>query len=127
AIAALPFVGREHADGHLLGFAVVLPREADLADRRAVMAACAELEENGLHVSNLVHWKVEPTEADSPYLNLRPNTWVRASRIWQTATPILLDRFPKKKGPTVEDILRAACVNAGLPAPEEIEHGPYSK
>ena len=127
AIAALPFVDREHADGHLLGFAVILPQGADLGARRAVAAACADLENNGLHVSNLVKWEIEAMDADNPYQNLRPHTWTRPSRVWRTVTPILLDRFPKSKGPTVEAILRAACRNVGLPEPDSIEQGPYSK
>lgn len=126
AVAALPFVGRDHADGRLMGFAVVLPRNADLAARRLVMGACSDLENNGLHISNLAKWMIEGVDADSPYQNLRPHTWTHPSRIWCSVTPILLDRFPKKKGPTVEEILRASCLRAGLPEPVEIVHGPYS-
>ena len=33
AVVGLPFVGREHADGHLMGFAVILPR-ATVAEER---------------------------------------------------------------------------------------------
>jgi CRISPR-associated protein Csb2 len=127
AIAALPFVDRDYADGHLMGFAVILPQGADLAARRLVMGACSDLENNGMHISNLTKWEIEGVDADSPYQNLRPHTWARPSRIWRSVTPILLDRFPKKKGPTVEEILRVSCVRVGLPEPVEIAHGPYSK
>jgi CRISPR-associated protein Csb2 len=126
AIAALPFVGRPHADGRLMGFAVILPRNVDLDRRRAVMGACADLENNGLHISNLIKWKIEAMDADNPYQNLRPHTWIRPSRVWRTVTPILLDRFPKKKGPSVEQILRTACIRVGLPEPASIEHSPFS-
>lgn len=57
---------------------------------------------------------------------LRPGTWSRESLRWATVTPILLDRFPKKKGPTVEDLIRLACAWVGLPEPGWVEHGPFS-
>jgi CRISPR-associated protein Csb2 len=129
AVAALPFVEHEHADGRLMGFAVILPREAELHDRRVVLGACADLAANGLNIDKESgwHWRVEAEDAATPFHALRPTTWTRPSRIWRTVTPILLDRFPKRKGPTVEEILRLACRRAGLPEPECISHGPYSE
>jgi len=126
-MAALPFVGREHADGHLMGFALILPHDASLTDRRSVLSACRELEERGLHISETVgDWSVEATDTTTMNQTLRPMTWTRPSRVWRTVTPILLDRFPKKKGPGVEEILAAGCRRIGLPDPSGIEHGPYS-
>jgi CRISPR-associated protein Csb2 len=126
AIVGLPFVGREHADGHLMGFAVVMPREATVAERRTVLAACGKLAENMLHIPGVGDWGLETVDSTPLNWTLRPATWTRAARRWSTVTPILLDRFPKKKGPTVEEILAAACRRIGLPSPEKIEHGPYS-
>lgn len=126
AVVALPFVGRKHADGHLMGFAVVMPRDAGAAERRTVLAACGALAARGLHIPGLGDWALEAVDLASLNWTLRPATWTRASRRWSTVTPILLDRFPKKKGPTVEEILAAACRRIGLPAPVEIEHSPYS-
>jgi CRISPR-associated protein Csb2 len=127
AVAGLPFVGSPHADGHTMGFAVVLPRGASLDDRRLVLRACAELAEHGLHLPGLGHWSLEPSEPDTIDWTLRPETWTRPSRAWQSATPILLDRFPKKNGPRVEEIVSASCRRVGLPDPVKIEHGPYAK
>ena len=45
AIVALPFVGAEHADGHLMGFAIVLPRDVTPEGRLEVMRACQGLSE----------------------------------------------------------------------------------
>ena len=124
AVMPLPFVGREHADGHLLGFAVVLPRGITPHQRRVALAACNKLSE--LKMGPAGKWVVEP-ERDTPLAwNLRPAPWTRASRRWSTATPILLDRFPKKKGPGVEEIISAACRRIGLPDPSSIHHSPYS-
>jgi CRISPR-associated protein Csb2 len=127
AIVPLPFVGHEHADGHLVGFAVILPRDAAATDRRTVLAACAELAERGLNIPGVGNWELEAADAAAPNRTLRPETWTRPCRAWRTVTPILLDRFPKKKGASVEEILGASCRRIGLPEPEQIEHGPYSE
>lgn len=50
AIASLPFSG---ADGHLVGFAVILPRSAGSEERRAVHGACARLQDRGVHLSKV--------------------------------------------------------------------------
>ncbi len=89
------------------------------------MAAAAGLEDNGIHLSKtLGDWRVA-LDFSPAAQTLWPATWTRPSKRWASVTPILLDRFPKRKGPTVEDILTAACVRAGLPEPT-ISHGPYS-
>ncbi|MCC6936561.1 MAG: type I-U CRISPR-associated protein Cas5/Cas6 [Thermomicrobiales bacterium] len=125
AVVALPFVGYENADGHLMGFAVVPPRGVSFADRRAVLAACGELVKNGLHIKGVGHWGIIPPETVPMTLTLRPSTWTRPAYRWKSVTPVLLDRFPKK-GVTTESILRLACERAGLPDPVKIEHQPYS-
>jgi len=126
AIAALPFVGRKHADGHLMGFAVILPRQSDPAGRRAVLAACGDLSRRGLHIPGIGDWQVEPEEGTSLANTLRASTWIRPSCTWRSVTPVLLDQFPKKNGRTTEEILALACERAGLPAPMSIHHQPYS-
>ena len=126
AIAALPFVGTQHADGHLLGFAVIIPRNAGAEERRAVRAACAPLQHKGVHLSKVLgEWMVE-VDLDPLARTLRPFTWTRPSLKWSSATPILLDRFPKKSM-NVEDILRKSCERVGLPEPTDIGHSPFSQ
>jgi CRISPR-associated protein Csb2 len=129
ALAALPFVGGKYGDGHLMGFAVALPRKASVADQRGVLRACGMLVENerGLHIPGIGDWKLEPVELAAKNSTLRAESWTRVARQWSTVTPILLDRFPKKKGPTVEEIVASACRRISLPAPDAIEHGPYSR
>jgi CRISPR-associated protein Csb2 len=125
AIAALPFVGTQHADGHLMGFAVIVPRNAGAEERRAVRAACAPLQHKGVHLSKVIgDWRVE-VDLDPLAQTLRPHQWTHPSLKWASVTPILLDRFPKK-GAGVEDILRASCARIGLPEPTSIEHSPFS-
>jgi CRISPR-associated protein Csb2 len=126
AVIGLPFVGRQHADGHLMGFAVILPARTEVVQRRSVFATCATLAARGLHIPGIGDWSLEAVDATPLNHNLRPATWTRPSRHWTSITPILLDRFPKKNGPAVEDILAAACRRIGLPSPLSIEHSPYS-
>jgi CRISPR-associated protein Csb2 len=127
AIVALPFVGSEYGDGHLMGFAVVAPRMADLSEKRVVLGACTMLAENGVNIPGFGDWKIEAADAAAPQATLRSGTWSRAARVWRSVTPILLDRFPKKKGPTVEEIVGLACERAGLPAPASVDHSPYAQ
>jgi CRISPR-associated protein Csb2 len=126
AVVGLPFVGREHADGHLMGFAVIFPRATDMGERIAVLRACRALEGRGVNIPRIGDWEVEVEEEAALNQSLRAATWTRPSRVWRTVTPILLDRFPKKKGLGVEEILAASCRRIGLPNPVGIEHGPYS-
>ncbi len=126
AIVGLPFVGREHADGHLLGFAVVMPRDTAMLERRKVLAACGTLSRGGLCIPGAGQWALEIVDSTPMNRTLRAGTWTRPALRWSSVTPILLDRFPKKRGPTVEEILTSACRRIGLPAPARIAHGPYS-
>ena len=73
-----------------------------------------------------ITWTVEAEEEAAISQTLRSATWRRPARTWRTATPILLDRFPKKNGPGVEEIVAASCRRIGLSDPIAIEHGPYA-
>jgi len=124
AITALPFTSHQHADAHLVGFSVVVQRAMTLSDRLAVLKACSSLQR--VHLSApLAPWTVELIRETPREKTLQQATWTKTSKSWSSITPILLDRFPKKKGPGVEEILATACKNVGLPKPR-ITHGPYS-
>lgn len=122
--AALPFTGHKHADGRLMGVAVVLPRSITTTLRRRTLRTCASIEKINLKDKS-AFWTVELCGFDILEYTLRPQTWNGCSETWASVTPILLDRFPKKNLP-VEEILASACERAGLPRPIEIEHSPYS-
>jgi CRISPR-associated protein Csb2 len=126
AVIGLPFVGGQYGDGHLMGFALVLPRGTNVVEQRLVMGACGALVQKGLRIPGIGDWALEPVDWAPRNSTLGSEVWIHAAKQWSTVTPILLDRFPKKKGPTVEEILANACRRIGLPAPESIEHGPYS-
>jgi CRISPR-associated protein Csb2 len=124
AFVALPFVGHQYADGRLMGVAVVLPRTIGTAPRRKILRACASIDKINLKDES-AFWDVELCGLDIPQRALRPQTWSGPAVTWASVTPILLDRFPKKKLP-VEEILATGCERAGLPRPVEIVHGPFS-
>ncbi len=145
AVVPLPFVGSEHADGALLGVALVLPRSADPAERRAVLRTVGRYE--AAHSA--------PGDDDTPVLplhlgtagvlqlqrvvwgehknaGLRPRTWSRPARRWATATPVALDRNPgdlhdpdPAKRRAAFEVATADVVEAvrriGLPAPVGVD------
>lgn len=134
----LPHVGRIHADGKLLGLAVVMPYL--LRDPRNLDALFNLFDENG----ELREFELKLGQAGTVQLSLHhsgmmptslnPRTWSRPSKVWGTVTPIILDRHLKTKLPRgqdpqaaaeaqrrrdeeMEQIIRAACVRVGLPEP----------
>lgn len=123
AYVPLPVTGSPHADGRIMGIAVVLPRDSSPEERRNVRIACGALSEINLK-DVLGHWPVELAGLNPESSTLRTMTWSKPSARWATATPILLDRFPKKNGPTVKELIITSCARIGLPAPE-VEHSPY--
>jgi CRISPR-associated protein Csb2 len=125
AFLALPDVGREHADGHLLGLAVAVP-ELPRPERAAVVGAVLGLCGTGrdgavaLRVPRL--GRVELMYAPG---HVRPwgasqQRWRRGSRRWVSATPMVLDRHPKRPA-TVADEIRRCLRTVGLPEPVDVQ------
>jgi CRISPR-associated protein Csb2 len=122
AFAALSNVGGKFGDGRLMGLAVILPASIAKADRRIALRACASIE--SINLGELGEWKVEIANFDVTQRTLKPDTWMRPARRWNTITPILLDRYPKKNLST-EELLVTACLRAGLPAPSRCTYGTH--
>lgn len=139
AIFPLPHVGRKHAAGHLLGIGLALPRPEEIGLSRAEFLGAwnqvqaALFGESGTLelVASDKSWSVllTPVASPSPPYALRPSRWTRPSTLWQSVTPVILDRHPKphfRKDPTAwqascETILRNACERIGLPSPVKVE------
>lgn len=123
AFLALPDVGHDYADGHLLGLAVAVP-ELPAAERRAVLAAVLGLRRDG-NVADLRVPGIGSVELIySPGLirpwGASPRRWCRGSRRWISATPMILDRYPKH--PTqIEAEVCAGLRRVGLPEPVDIQ------
>lgn len=138
AIVPLPFVGFPHADGHVMGFAVIPPRDSLILEDKVFLAALrrvAPIDENrgrrvmevtsGEGTSSDRAFSIELSPAFEPPPGLRsldPALYTRPSRTFATATPIVLDRFLKRRGEAREEeirgLLAGACRNIGLPEPE---------
>jgi CRISPR-associated protein Csb2 len=143
AVVPLPFVGREFADGCLLGIALVLPRTADAAARHAMSRAIGAFEARYRDATSddAPELKLELGEQPlflrrvvwgSDRAALNPRRWGGPSRRWATATPIALDRNPgdlhdvdpaRRDGAfrKATEAVAEAVERIGLPSPAEID------
>jgi len=137
ACIPLPFVGHEHADGHLLGVGLVFPRSVDRRERgRAagplLMNSDGRPREVVLKLGRLGVWKLRKRDWTEWRDALKPETWTAhpsGAMTWASATPVVLDRFPKSDRvkdragwiAEVADIVRNACTRIGLPEPTGID------
>ena len=132
AFFPLPFVGSTHADGHLMGVAMAIPRDVPEAEQRRVIGALlfdGAGEERQLKLwSTAWEWRVEREKRTSAPETLAIQTWTRASRTWASVTPVVLHHYPKKnRDADVERIVREAFASALLPEPVAIEVQPVSQ
>jgi CRISPR-associated protein Csb2 len=129
----LPFVGREHSDGKLMGVALALPRDLDAAEADRCLGALLR-DESGLpHSIRLFdgQWfdcQAEWETRESPPWSLRPETWTGPARRWASVTPVVLDRHfdGKDKWEQAAESVKTACERIGLPRPSEVLLHPVS-
>ena len=134
AYLPLGFVDFEHADGHLLGIAIVVPTEFEHTERLFELLTKHEVEEQrgvpllAMTVKNpqlenrvigeLVLELDERPEGRRPF-NLKSFTWTHAAEVWRTVTPIMLPQFPRR-GLTAEEVVANACLDSGFPEPSHV-------
>jgi CRISPR-associated protein Csb2 len=103
-----------YARGELLGLAMLLPRQIDPRERaqclRALLAVDHILPE-GRRVE-----VAPPTHA----LSLAAGTWSRPARVWESVSPVVLDRYPRRSL-GLEKILADSVERAGYPRPLHVE------
>ena len=137
----LPFVGHPHADGSIKGIAVAIPRGASNDARRAIHRALWSWEKAQGSTGDAVPLvltlgargtvRIRRTEHGALPWSTRWDRWTRPSRVWVTATPIALDRFPGDLGArdpakamaayvAAEQTVASACANIGLPRPTQV-------
>ncbi len=137
AFLALPFVGYPHADGHLMGLAIALPKGISPAERGRWLSPLLVDQETGeaaesalkLWGQDLPDWTLQLEERPSPPLILQNETWTKPSTTWASVTPVVLDRFPKASRTDdrrqwhseVVEIIKLSCTRAGLPEPVEVD------
>ena len=128
AFLPLPFVGSEHADGHLLGLALAIPKLIDQAEVGRCLNPVLGFDENGfrrrvhLYDGANFDWHLEMEGGDSPPAALRSRAWTRPARRWATVTPIVFDRHPKggEREAQAEAMVAEACERIGLPHPVDV-------
>ncbi len=139
AFLALPFVGHEHADGALMGCALVLPRDIPTRDRETLLRLVAKWEmersdQRGnltLAGGTLPSFIIRRVEL-SAKAALDPTRWCRASTRFITATPIALDKNPgnlrsnqdgtaKKAALEAEQSISDACLRIVGARPSSVE------
>lgn len=140
AVVPLSFTGFPHADGRVLGFALIPPSGADLFEDdtfRKVLRKLAPLDDKygrrvlevkstqGATANQTFALKFSPSfEAPLGLRSLDPAFYTRAVCRFATVTPIVLDRYLKKQGEArIEEIseqIATACERIGLPRPEAV-------
>ena len=117
---ALPDVGHDHADGHILGVALAVPRDLPLADltlllRAVIMDPLVQLRMPGGSTLTLQY--------GADRYGLQPSRWVagsRGSREWVTATPLMLDGHLRRGRDEASEVARSLTI-AGYPSPADVE------
>ena len=128
ALLPLPFVANEHADGHLLGLALAMPKHLEPAEVGRCLNPVLGFNEAGallqVHLYDGPHldWLLELERGDSPTAALRSRVWTRPARRWATVTPIVFDRHPKGRDreAQAEEMVAEACERIGLPRPVDV-------
>ncbi|MDO4888671.1 MAG: type I-U CRISPR-associated protein Csb2 [Actinomycetaceae bacterium] len=122
AYLGLPFVGNEHSDGQLMALAVAIPGlEYDERMRilRGILGEDPE-RETLLRVNGFKHeFKLRYAPDETRPVTATVERWTDPARTWATATPLVLDRFPKDGD--LAAAVAESFVNAGLPEPREVD------
>lgn len=138
SLVPLAFTGFPFADGHVLGYALVPPRDSTILKDETFLQAIRSLapldEATGRRVmtiygwgdsesSNLFEVSLSPTLEFSRH-SLNPRLYTGVGRTYATVTPLVLDRHVKRKGSAreeeIEQLIADACLRTGLPRPERI-------
>lgn len=126
-----------HANGALFGMGIVFPRAVSRSDRARVLAPLL-IDANGeaklvrLKLGRLGTWTLVRNAGDDRRASIEVLNWTgnpeKGARAWASATPVVLDRFPKTDrlkdraawDEEVAAIIRASCVRIGLPEPSVV-------
>jgi CRISPR-associated protein Csb2 len=121
---ALPDVGHEHADGHVLGLALAVPGDLPRADLVALLKAVIPL--TGLRLPGgrtlgLVYGAGDRAGLSPEHWGGQPGA---GSREWVTATPVMLDGHLRRGRRSEASEVARSLVIAGYPQPAEVEVSP---
>jgi CRISPR-associated protein Csb2 len=134
-IAPLAFLGSAYASGTVFGFALIPPRARDLLldpEFQCAVRAVIRREEEDRRAIVLGRLGLAfAVGGETERRSLDPSRYVAEASIWATCTPIVLDHHLKQVGNAareaeIAELIRQACVNAGLPEPGRIGAGKHS-
>ena len=134
---ALPNVGHAHADGRIMGLAVMLPEALGDEAARAAFRAIGKWEEAGpdrrcrLRLAGGVTIELRRKQPPFELRTLRSQTWERPSPEWVSVTPIALPKNPgrlasgspasrSRAWAAAEEQVRQSCLHVGLPQPAAV-------
>jgi len=134
ALAPLPFVGAPHADGRIMGLALILPYELNPQEAGLGLDSILHDPANGLSRAHRLfdgQWLECSMDLDTrerPPINLDPQTWTACSRTWASVTPVVLNRHfdGKDRWERAAESVKDACQHIGLPRPAEVLLHPVS-
>ena len=130
AIVPLAFAGFPHADGRVLGFALIPPGGTTLDRIEGFRAAFERVARYALNGERRVltlqgppltePLRLTPVPRDGTQKrSLSSEPYLKPSRIWASATPVVLERHLKRKDDAeMRELVASACENAGLPRPD---------
>ena len=129
AIIPLADVGHRHAGGHIMGFAVLFPENANSHERKQLERGLQKLK--SIKLGYLGEWRVGLMEAENletAAKSLQPVTYTAVHKHWATYTPVVFGHFPKNKtGKDALAIIGQSCLDIGLPQPVEVNMTPVSR
>jgi CRISPR-associated protein Csb2 len=130
AFLALPNVGYARSDGRLHGVALALPRTLVGEDRRRLLRVLVGANPfRSLRLDRTTEFKLVYDPSRPRPVAVLAERWTGAppKRRWVTATPLMLDRFPKR-GDEPARMVAKALVRAGYPEPEvEVSPAPLAR
>jgi CRISPR-associated protein Csb2 len=120
AFVALPDVGHEHADGHLLGLALAIPR--DMSDQDLTILLRAVLLGQPLKEVRFSTSRPLAVTYGADRSGLRPARWTagQGDHDWVTVTPVMLDGHTRRGRDEASEVARSLAI-AGYPEPAEVE------
>ena len=135
ALVPLAFAGSPHADGRILGLALILPRGLEPQEAGRCLEPILWDPETGLPNSDLrlfdgdrLECSIEIETRERPPANLDPRTWTGASRVWASVTPVVLNRHfdGNDRWERTAESVKDMCGHVGLPRPREVLLHPVS-
>jgi CRISPR-associated protein Csb2 len=116
AYLVLPDTGHGHADGHVLGLAIAIPRTYPAQDQLTLLRSVLT---NPLASVSLPGGGPVRLRYGADLKGLRPGTWTggpAGARTWVTATPMRLNGY-LRRGRDIEEMVSRALVRSGYPEP----------